>query len=201
MTTSTSKNPLTPILVQFERYNRLKYQERDQIFVMTLTKKAKDGNKLYFGCINRHLEHSNPNKCNATGHYDQKSKEYTAKRPHSMGCGVETNRKFAMDDSYDTQKELLLKELTNNHTLTTVSAQTFLTKENSRRPDEKKFKPLSYEQVKYIIERFRADNGINSTESLQNAMVLTSDNSLFLRYNSSFYGSHKGNYYFENKLL
>ena len=108
-----------------------------------------------------------------------------------MDCRKDSSVKFVVEDSYDVQKQLLIEELKINPVLTTAPALLLLTKENSKRASTDKFIPLNYEQVKYIIEWFREDNGIKNTESLNNSIILTQDNSLFLRYNSSFISLYK----------
>jgi len=72
-----------------------------------------------------------------------------------------------------------------------ADAREMLRKENEKKKNEEKFLPLTYRQVKHIVNSFKNENGIQDINSIDNAMILTKDNSLFLRYNSSFYGLHQ----------
>ena len=190
-TTSTNKN----IEVQFEQPNRLKYQVGKVTHVMTCTKTK--ANKCYFGCINRFLVE--PRKCGATDLYLSDSKLYTIKRPHIPSCGKDLEN-ISVSDSYTCQKEFLIEELQKNPRLTAAEAKNLISKENITKSPSKKVIPLNYEQIKYIIECYREDNGIKNTESLNDIMVMSKDNSLFLRNNSSFYNLYQSNFSFYYKL-
>lgn len=180
------------INVHFERYNCISYIQGQVKYKMTITKN--EDRKLYFGCINRHLASSNPMRCGATGHFDLSKKEYIPKRSHINNCGIDICVKFQVSDSYEVQKQLILSELNKNPRLTAGPACNLLMLENNKRPPEEKFITLQYDQVKHIITNYRNENGLQSTEVLKDAMILTKDNSLFLRFNSSFYSLFKGNF-------
>lgn len=179
------------IMVHFTADNRLSYSENNATY--TMVKNKGDENKSYFNCINKFLVSSNPRKCTATGHYNAENKVYTPKQPHTLYCGKTSE--FCASDSYEVQKNLIIEELNRNQRLTPAPALELLTNENHKRPPEQKFLPISYEQCKYIIQSWKNDNGIRDERESNDCLVLTRDNSLFLRYNSSFYTIHQSNYY------
>jgi len=137
--TEDFKEKSNTLTINFESHNRLTYIEGKFQYIMTLTKKAET--KQYFGCINRHLSSSNPQRCNATGVYDNESKQYTCRKIHVSGCGKEASIEFTVSDSYDVQKQLLFEELIKNPRLTATPGLELLMKINFQRPPEKNFFP------------------------------------------------------------
>jgi len=110
-TTPKSEEIKKPI-VQFLQENRLTYNDGDILHTMTCTKTEAD--KKYFSCVNRHLEPSNPKKCNATAIYKTSNGFFTIKKPHSLHCGKNQEIQCKVDGSYDIQKQIILEELTTN---------------------------------------------------------------------------------------
>ena len=188
----TKQQDQTSILPHFERYNRLSYSQNNIKYTMSLTKS--EASKMYFSCVNRHLTPTNKQKCNATGIYNQETKKYTTKKVHTIYCSVNTSSEVSVIDHYDTQRKLLLNELESNPRLKKSEAMDLLKKDNATREVKEKYIPLNYDQVRYIINSYRKDNGIQRNDSVQEIRILTNDNSLFLRYNSSFYGIYKGKF-------
>jgi len=182
------------IEVNFIQRNRLTYKENSLKFTMTLTKTV--NGKIYFGCVHRYSATSTRSKCTATGVYNIENKTYVKKKDHLAECGIEEgSQTLFTNDSYEIQKNFLLAQLEKNQRLTTAPALELLRKENTQRAPENKLLPLTYEQIKYIIECYREENGVTSCEDLKNKIVLTKDNSIFLRYNSSYYTLHKSIYF------
>ena len=131
----------------------------------------------------------------ATGIYDVAEKSYTTRKPHTFQCKYSKPTKYLISNSYEIQKSFILEELKRNPTLTPSPALNLLTKKNSTLPDEEKWITLTYDQAKYIIQCYKEENGIKDAEPLTNLNILTQDNSLFLRFNSSFYTVQNGNFY------
>jgi len=65
-------------------------------------------------------------------------------------------------------------------------------KENLTKSPSKRTKTLCYDQIKYIIDCFRKDNGINYGSSSKELIILTRNNALFSRCNSIFTSLSKG---------
>ena len=171
------------IKIHFESRNRLYYTENGIKFTMTMTKDEKD--VLYFGCIKRSLSSSNKQKCGATGIYKVQEKEYIRKRPHISGCGA-TLSNTKIIDSYQVQRDFLENKLKENPKPTPAPGLELLLKENWKNDPEAKFIPLNYRQVKHIINSYKEDNNIHDLKNSEHSIILTRDNSLFQRFNSSF---------------
>ena len=190
MDTITEKDNVLTVKFTFETNKRLAYEENGLKFVMGASKTEKG--KIYYGCINRFRSDKSGAKCGATGVYDIESQSYTPKRSHLASCGVQQPN-FSISESYSSQKEFLHQELLKNPRLTVAPAQELLTKENLTKSPSKRTKTLCYDQIKYIIDCYRKDNGINyDGSSSKEIIILTRDNALFLRYNSSFTSLNKG---------
>jgi len=190
---SESKTPESSqesLRVTFIRSNRITYSENGRKYIMSLTKTVQ--NIIYFGCINRYSDTSRKPKCTATGIYNSTDKSYRHKKDHIKDCGEKSST--IIQGFYEIQKNFLYEELNKNPRLTAAPALDLLRKANLKTEPENKPFPLTYDQVKHIIDLYRKENGVNNMEGLGNRVVLTKDNSIFLRYNSSFYSIYKSNF-------
>jgi len=189
---SKPQEELQTLEITLEAKNRIVYYENKVKYVMGCTKT--DGNKSYYGCLNRFHAASSSLKCGGTGIYDSKTGIYTPRKPHTALCGTSSSN-FTISDSYTIQRNFIHQELEKNPRLTVSVIQGLLTKENLKKSPSKRSFPLNYDQIKHIIEVYRQDNGIKNKDLTKEMIILTRDNALFLRYNSTFIGYNKGNFF------
>jgi len=187
--TSQTQVQQDTITIEFLQTNRISYVENSLKYTMALTKKSES--TIYFGCVNRYGGTLTKPKCSATGIFNIQENTYIPKKSHCEGCGSKTDNKIIVSETYEIQRDFLLNELSKNQRLTATAAVELIRKENQTRPPEQKLNPLNYEQVKYIVKSYREENGVMNTESLNDKVILSKDNSIFLRYNSSYYSLYK----------
>jgi len=142
---------------------------------------------VYFQCVNRKKGASTNNKCLAKVKYNSIEKDIEVVDLHNPNCTVYTKEKLTVNENYCSQKEILIKEMSENQNLSVVNAINLLRDKNvEASPQSKKF-PLNYLQVKKIVNNFRQDNQLNGNASFADSNLLkTIDGALFRRCHNQY---------------